>query len=64
MRGFALLSTAKKREISSLGGKTSHALGTAYKFTSEAAKKATEKREKLRAKRKKDNANNECEPNK
>lgn len=39
-RGFARLSAARRREIASLGGKASHASGTAHKFTPEEAKQA------------------------
>ena len=39
-RGFARLSEARRREIASLGGKASHASGTAHKFTPEEARQA------------------------
>ncbi|MGZ3609176.1 MAG: KGG domain-containing protein, partial [Ktedonobacteraceae bacterium] len=34
-RGFASMSSEKKREIASKGGKAAHAQGTAHKWTSE-----------------------------
>ena len=36
-RGFASLSPERKREVASKGGKKSHELGTAHKFTPEEA---------------------------
>jgi general stress protein YciG len=42
-RGFASMSTEKKREIASKGGKAAHALGTAHKWTSEEAQAAGRK---------------------
>jgi len=41
--GFASMSPEKVREISSLGGKTAHQLGTAHKWTREEASKAGKK---------------------
>lgn len=38
--GFASMSPEKVREISSLGGKAAHALGTAHKWTPEEASRA------------------------
>jgi len=38
--GFASMSPEKVREISSLGGKKAHQLGTAHEFTPEEAQKA------------------------
>lgn len=37
-RGFASMSRERNREISSKGGKASHAAGTAHQFTPETAK--------------------------
>lgn len=37
VRGFALLSPEKRKEISSRGGKSAHALGVAHEFTVEEA---------------------------
>jgi general stress protein YciG len=42
-RGFASMSTEKKREIASKGGKAAHAQGTAHKWTSEEAQAAGRK---------------------
>jgi len=42
-RGFASMSSEKKREIASKGGKAAHALGTAHKWTSEEAQVAGRK---------------------
>ena len=42
-RGFASMTTEKKREIASKGGKAAHALGTAHKWTSEEAQAAGRK---------------------
>jgi general stress protein YciG len=42
-RGFASMSSEKKREIASKGGKAAHALGTAHKWTSEEAQAAGRK---------------------
>ena len=42
-RGFASMSTEKKRELASKGGKAAHALGTAHKWTSEEAQAAGRK---------------------
>jgi general stress protein YciG len=39
-RGFAVLPPERQREISSLGGRRSHEMGTAYEFTSEDARAA------------------------
>jgi general stress protein YciG len=39
-RGFGNMDPAKQREISSKGGKSAHAKGTAHKFTSETARAA------------------------
>jgi len=37
-RGFAAISPERRREISSKGGKSAHAKGTAHQFTTEEAK--------------------------
>jgi len=42
-RGFASMTSEKKREIASKGGKAAHALGTAHKWTSEEAQAAGRK---------------------
>lgn len=42
-RGFASMSRAKQREISSLGGKAAHKAGTAHQWTSEEARAAGRK---------------------
>lgn len=42
-RGFASMSSEKKREIASKGGKAAHAIGTAHKWTSEEAQAAGRK---------------------
>jgi len=42
-RGFASMSSEKKREIASKGGKAAHAQGTAHKWTSEEAQAAGRK---------------------
>jgi hypothetical protein len=42
-RGFASMSSEKKREIASKGGKAAHAQGTAHRWTSEEAKAAGRK---------------------
>lgn len=42
-RGFASLSAERRREISSLGGKKAHALGTGHRWTSEEAQAAGRK---------------------
>jgi general stress protein YciG len=42
-RGFASMSSDKKKEIASKGGKAAHALGTAHKWTSEEAQAAGRK---------------------
>lgn len=42
-RGFAAMSPEKRREISSLGGKSAHEKGTAHRFTSEEAREAGRK---------------------
>jgi hypothetical protein len=39
-RGFALMDPAKRAEISSRGGKSAHAKGSAHQFTSAEAKAA------------------------
>lgn len=39
-RGFASMDPKRQAEIASKGGKAAHEKGTAYKFTSEAARKA------------------------
>lgn len=41
--GFASMSPEKVREISSLGGKAAHQLGTAHEWTPEEASKAGKK---------------------
>jgi uncharacterized protein len=42
-RGFAAMSPEMQREIASKGGRAAHAQGSAYKFTSEAARAAGKK---------------------
>jgi uncharacterized protein len=42
-RGFASMSEERKREISSLGGRTAHKQGVAHKWTSEEARAAGRK---------------------
>ena len=42
-RGFASMSSEKKGEIASKGGKAAHAQGTAHKWTSEEAQAAGRK---------------------
>jgi hypothetical protein len=42
-RGFASMSSEKKRGIASMGGKAAHAQGTAHRWTSEEAKSAGRK---------------------
>ena len=42
-RGFASLSEERRREIASKGGKQSHFLGTAHKWTREEAQQAGRK---------------------
>ncbi len=42
-RGFASMSSEKKREIASKGGKAAHAQGSAHTWTSEEAKAAGRK---------------------
>lgn len=42
-RGFASMDPEKRRAIASKGGKTSHMLGTAHRFTSEEARVAGSK---------------------
>lgn len=42
-RGFALLDPAKRAEVSRKGGKAAHAAGTAYEWTSDAARVAGRK---------------------
>lgn len=42
-RGFASMSTEKRKKIASMGGKASHAKGTAHEFTSEEARIAGRK---------------------
>jgi uncharacterized protein len=42
-KGFAAMSPAKRREISSKGGKAAHAKGTAHEFDSEEARTAGRK---------------------
>ena len=50
-RGFASMSSEKKREIASKGGKAAHALGTAHKWTSEEAQAAGRKGGKATARK-------------
>lgn len=40
LKGFALLSEERRKEISSVGGKAAHASGNGHEFTSEEAKRA------------------------
>lgn len=42
-RGFAAMTPEKRRELSSRGGKASHATGKAHRFTTEEAKAAGRK---------------------
>ncbi len=42
-RGFASMSSDKKREIASKGGKAAHAMGTAHTWTSQEAQAAGRK---------------------
>lgn len=42
-KGFATLTPERRKEISSLGGKSAHAKGTAHKWTSEEAMEAGRK---------------------
>lgn len=43
LQGFAALSPERRREISSIGGKKAHALGTAHRFSPEEAQQAGRK---------------------
>lgn len=43
MKGFAVISPERMRQIASQGGKAAHAKGTAHKFTSEEARAAGKK---------------------
>jgi hypothetical protein len=43
-RGFAGMSTEKRREIASQGGRAAHAGGNAHQFTSEEGKAAAARR--------------------
>lgn len=43
LRGFALLTPERRREISSKGGKNAHANGTAHRWTPEQAREAGRK---------------------
>jgi general stress protein YciG len=51
LRGFASLSTEKKREIASMGGKTAHTLGRAHRWTKQEASIAGRKGGKISRKR-------------
>lgn len=51
-KGFAALSRKKLLEISSKGGKTAHAKGTAHEWTSEEGRAAVKKAIKNRKKKK------------
>lgn len=42
-RGFASMSSGKRRQVASRGGRAAHALGTAHEWTSEEAKLASKK---------------------
>lgn len=42
-RGFAVMDSAKQKEIASKGGKAAHAKGSAHEFTSEQAREAGRK---------------------
>jgi uncharacterized protein len=42
-RGFASMDKEKQRAIASMGGKSSHAKGTAHEFTSDEAREAGKK---------------------
>ena len=39
-RGFATLTPEQRQEISSMGGRAAHAVGTAHEFTSDEARAA------------------------
>ena len=51
MRGLASVSVAKRKRIAGMGGKASHAKGTAHQWDSETARKASLKGHKARWKR-------------
>lgn len=42
-RGFASMSTEKRKDVASKGGRASHQKGTAHEFTSSEAKRAGKK---------------------
>lgn len=46
-RGFRSLSSERRKEVASQGGKAAHALGTAHKWTSEEAQVAGRKGGKI-----------------
>ena len=43
LRGFARMDPQRQRQVSSLGGRTAHARGSAHEFTSEEARQAGHK---------------------
>lgn len=49
-RGFASMSFVRRKQISSMGGRASHARGTAHEFTPEEAKIAGRKGGRKRSK--------------
>ena len=55
-RGFASMPAHKRHEISSKGGKASHAKGVAHEWTSEEAREAGHKDGKVAHQRKRDAA--------
>jgi general stress protein YciG len=55
-RGFASMPAHKRQEISSKGGKASHAKGVAHEWTSEEARAAGHKGGKVAHQRKRDAA--------
>ena len=48
LRGFALMSPERQREIASLGGRAAHQSGHAHEFTTEEARAAGKKRHAMR----------------
>ena len=51
LRGFAVMSPDRQREIASLGGRAAHKSGHAHEFTSEEAREAGKKRHAMRRSR-------------
>jgi hypothetical protein len=45
-KGFAVISSERRKEIASMGGKAAQAKGTAHRFTSETGAAAVKKRSK------------------